>query len=31
MQTLLKVLIGLMVFGLTFANPAFIELVKSIK
>mgnify|MGYP006906721373 CR=1 FL=1 len=31
MQTLLKVLIGLMVFGLTFANPAFIELIKSVK
>ena len=31
MQILQKALIGLMVFGLTFANPAFIELVKSIK
>ena len=31
MQTLMKVLIGLMVFGLTFANPAFIELIKSVK
>jgi hypothetical protein len=31
MHTLMKVLIGLMVFGLTFANPAFIELIKSIK
>ena len=31
MQTLMKVLIGLMVFGLTLANPAFIELIKSIK
>jgi hypothetical protein len=31
MQTLQKVLIGLMVFGLTFANPAFIELIKSVK
>lgn len=31
MQILMKVLIGLMVFGLTFANPAFIELIKSIR
>lgn len=31
MQTLMRVLIGLMVFGLTLANPAFIELIKSIK
>jgi hypothetical protein len=31
MQTLMKVLIGLMVFGLTFANPAFIELIKSLR
>ena len=30
MQTLLKVIIGLMIFGLTLANPAFIELLKSI-
>jgi hypothetical protein len=30
-QTLLKVLIGLMIFGLTLANPAFIELIKSLK
>jgi hypothetical protein len=30
MQILLKVLIGLMVFGLTLANPAFIELMKSV-
>lgn len=31
MQILMKVLIGLMVFGLTFANPEFIELIKSIR
>ncbi len=31
MQILMKVLIGLMVFGLTFANPAFIELIKSLR
>jgi len=31
MQILMKVLIGLMVFGLTFANPAFIELIKSFR
>lgn len=30
MQTLLKVIIGLMIFGLTLANPAFIELLKSL-
>jgi parvulin-like peptidyl-prolyl isomerase len=29
-QTLLKVIIGLMIFALTLANPAFIELLKSI-
>ena len=31
MQTWMKVLVGLMVFGLTLANPGFIELIKSIK
>lgn len=31
MQMMMKVLIALMVFGLTFANPAFIELIKSVK
>ncbi|UQB42420.1 hypothetical protein JX580_00450 [Thiomicrospira microaerophila] len=30
MQILLKVIIGLMIFGLTLANPAFIELLKSL-
>ena len=31
MQMMMKLLIALMVFGLTFANPAFIELIKSVK
>ncbi|MGE4503559.1 MAG: hypothetical protein AB7D03_11850 [Thiomicrospira sp.] len=30
MQTLLKVIIGLMIFGLTLANPAFVDLMKSL-
>ncbi|WP_044411191.1 hypothetical protein [Thiomicrospira microaerophila] len=30
MLILLKVIIGLMIFGLTLANPAFIELLKSL-